>query len=207
VEGFAAKEEQVNTDNHISVVHSEEEQFISDDPSNLFFKVPNRVVTHIEGCPSYLAVFSLQDQDKTDSLLIRTKPPPGTTSLPHFQIEVTNEKIMRYVEREGFPADLYEEQLYSIRSRQTIITRAICNYISRNIIITNLEMENNRRSQVKQAAKPFAMPKGPDTKTESFGLFDINGTNRRRKLHYNIIDDNEFNFQESQVAFENRYRN
>lgn len=44
-------------------------------------------------------------------------------------------------------------------------------------------------------------------KKESFGLFDINGTNRRRKVNFNIIEDHEFDFSERQKAFENHLKN
>lgn len=111
--------------------------------------MPSRIVTQIEGFPSILTVFTIEEDSKEDALVIKAKPPPGTNDLVSYSITVTTEKIMRYLEREGIAVDAYEEQLFAMHNRHELVTRAIRNYISRNIIITNLEVENNKKATVK----------------------------------------------------------
>lgn len=55
---------------------------------------------------------------------------------------------MKGLEKEGVPVDQFDKYLFSMRNRHELITRAIRSYISRNLIITNLETENNKKAHV-----------------------------------------------------------
>jgi len=59
------------------------------------------------------------------------------------------EKVMKGLEKEGVPVDQFDEHLFSMRNRHELITRAIRSYISRNLIITNLETENNKKAHTR----------------------------------------------------------
>lgn len=52
---------------------------------------------------------------------------------------------MKGLEREGIPIDSFESYLFGILNRSELITRAIKNYIGKNLIITNLDAENNKK--------------------------------------------------------------
>lgn len=52
---------------------------------------------------------------------------------------------MKGLEKEGIPVDNFDSCLLAMRNRNELITRAIRSYISRNLIITNLDAENNKK--------------------------------------------------------------
>jgi hypothetical protein len=58
---------------------------------------------------------------------------------------------MKGLEREGIPLDNFDEHLLAMRHRSELITRCIRSYISRNLIITNLEAENSKKINTRQS--------------------------------------------------------
>jgi hypothetical protein len=60
-------------------------------------------------------------------------------------LAVSVEKVMKGLEKEGIPVDNFDSYLLAMRNRHELISRAIRTYISRNLIITNLDAENNKK--------------------------------------------------------------
>ena len=99
---------------------------------------------------------------------------------------------MKLLEKESIPFEIYDEILFSLRHKHIIVTRTIRNYISRNLIATNLELENSKKPNLKQNTVISQM-----TKTSSlpgidvFGLFDTNGASRKRKINLSLNENDE----------------
>jgi len=81
--------------------------------------------------------------------VFKAQPPANTLDHSTYTLNVSMEKVMKGLEKEGVPVDQFDEHLFSMRNRHELITRAIRSYISRNLIITNLETENNKKAHTR----------------------------------------------------------
>jgi hypothetical protein len=108
---------------------------------SLFYKVPKRFVCQTEGCSSILTVFEVGEDSKEDGLNIQAQVKKNASQEERERhcVFVSFEKIFKFLEKEGIPVDLAEETLLSIRNRMDLVVRAVRNYISRNLIISNLD--------------------------------------------------------------------
>lgn len=181
-------QERRNFNNSISVYYSDQSPYLTEEQDNIFYKVPNRIVSQVEGCPSILNHISLSIGIDDESIDFQAQPPPDSPDPSKYTVNVHVERLFRSLEKEGIPFDSYDEILLSLRTRPEIVTRAIRNYISRNIIITNLQLENNKKQWFTPKSNANLTTRQSD-QLAPFGLFDINGSIRKRKV--NLLSDEE----------------
>jgi len=74
-----------------------------------------------------------------------------------------------------------------MRNRRTLLTRVVRNFISRNIIVTNLNIEKGKQTQLNNMST--------GSSTDTFGLHDVNGSVRTRKANIHIKQE-ELNRQD-----------
>lgn len=109
----------------------EDKQYISEDPDSLFCGVPNRILNFIDGCPSIISEVNISFDEELERLVICTST--GEKEKSRFTILITLEKIFRFFESEGIKRN--EESLFTIRSRQALILRAISSHLKKSVQI------------------------------------------------------------------------
>ena len=93
--------------------------------------MPNRILSYIDGCPSIVTEIKISFDEELERLVICASDDEAQKS--RFTILISLEKIFRFFESEGLKRN--EELLFTIRSRQALILRAICSYLKKSVQI------------------------------------------------------------------------
>ena len=115
------------------VVEDENEMFMSNNPDDLFYRVPRRVLSFIDGCPSMLAQISLDCDEENDRLIICANEAEDHRA--RFTISFTLEKLYKLIQLEGIGGKEIEDTLFATNDKQAIIIRAISAYLRKNVRI------------------------------------------------------------------------
>ena len=122
------------------ILHVEEEKdtsemYVSIYDDNLYYKVPRRILSFIDGCPSKVTHVEISYNLETERLFICASS--KEEDKPRFTISINNDKILKLVELEGIKKN--EDRITGIKSRQEILIRAISAYLKRNVQITEYD--------------------------------------------------------------------
>ena len=92
-----------------------EKMFVSDDEDSIFYHVPRRILSYIDGCPSKVTYINIDfDEDSERVMFCATE---NEDEKPHFTNSVVIDKLYKIIENEGLKKDDVEDQLISIRAR------------------------------------------------------------------------------------------
>ena len=106
-------------------------QFISTDEDSIFYNVPKRILSFIDGCPSKVTHIEITADEENERLIFcATEVEEEKT---RYTISVSLDKILKLTEVEGVKKN--EDSLLAIRSRQALIVRAISSYLKRFVQI------------------------------------------------------------------------
>jgi len=108
--------------------------FISDDKDSLLYRVPRRIISFIDGCPSKITCIDI-NYDEDSERLIFCASEIIDEDKQRFTISVQIEKIFKHIEAEGINKNNLVESVFAIRGRQPLITRAISMYLTKNVQI------------------------------------------------------------------------
>ncbi len=118
----------------IEQVENSNDMFISSFEESLFYRVPKRILSFIDGCPSKVTNVEIQYINDTGRIVLCVTE--IEEDKPRFTINVNIDKILKLTELEGIKKTeelRHEDFLFSIRSRQQILIRAISIYLKRNV--------------------------------------------------------------------------
>lgn len=113
--------------------------FITEELDSLFYKVPKRILSIIDGCPSKVTHIEMHHDEENERLEFCASQKESDKS--RFTISVQTDKIFRLMETEGLKVKDIENSLFAINSRQAIIVRAISVYLKRNVQIQEYDAE------------------------------------------------------------------
>lgn len=117
-----------------------ESNFISNNDEDLFYRVPNRILSFIDGCPSKVTNVEISYNDDYERLVIVASEVESEKE--RFTISVPIDKIFKLLESEGLKAnDEITDQLFAIRNRAPLIIRAISAYLKKNVQIMEKEID------------------------------------------------------------------
>ena len=105
--------------------------FISNDEDSIFYNVPKRILSFIDGCPSKVTHIEINCQEEDERLIICATE--AEEEKGRYTISVHIDKILKLIEVEGVKRD--EDSIHAIRSRQHLIIRAISTYLKRYVQI------------------------------------------------------------------------
>ena len=115
------------------VVDSLDDMFMSNDKDDLFYKVPQRIISFIDGCPSLCTTIHLKFDDENDRIIFCANEHPEEKD--RFTISVAIEKLFKLMTVEGLKLDQIEDQLFAMNDRNSLIIRAISIYLQKNVRI------------------------------------------------------------------------
>ena len=81
--------------------------FISDDEESLFYRVPRRILSFIDGCPSKVCQVIIGYDDDSERITFCVSE--VAEDKQRFTISVPQEKIFRLIEAEGIAKTNFEE--------------------------------------------------------------------------------------------------
>ena len=87
--------------------------FISTDEDSIFYHVPKRILSFIDGCPSKVTHIEITAQEEDERLFFCASEVPEEKN--RYTISVHMDKILKLIEAEGVKRD--EDSIHSIRSR------------------------------------------------------------------------------------------
>ena len=126
---------------HLDVSNCDDQErrtLVSEDEENLFYKVPRRILTYIDSCPSIISEL-LIDYD-TDEERISLSVSSNPLAAKRFTVEVPFERIVKFMEGDGISKDKYSAELYGILDRHKLIIRAISGYVKRNLQLAEYDV-------------------------------------------------------------------
>ena len=106
-------------------------QFISTDEDSIFYNVPKRILSFIDGCPSKVTHIEISHDEENERLIFCATEVEEEKN--RYTISVNLDKILKLTEVEGVKKN--EDSLLAIRSRQALIVRAISCYLKRFVQI------------------------------------------------------------------------
>ena len=118
----------------IEQVQNSNDMFISRFEESLFYRVPKRILSFIDGCPSKVTNVEIQYINDTGRIVLCVTE--REEDKPRFTITVNVDKILKLTELEGIKKTEdfgHGDFLFAIRSRQQILIRAISIYLKRNV--------------------------------------------------------------------------
>ena len=105
--------------------------YVSNQEDHLYFHIPRRILSFIDGCPSKVTKICISYDNMQDSLQLSTLDEHDDQELfPISTISFNLNKCLRFVENEGIKKE--EEALFAVTYRQPIIVRAISSYLKKN---------------------------------------------------------------------------
>lgn len=110
----------------------EDNMFISNCDEDLFYRVPKRILSFIDGCPSKVTKVEISYNEDFERLVLVASQVESEKD--RFTISVPIDKIFKLLENEGLKAnDEITDQLFAIRNRAPLIIRAISAYMKKNV--------------------------------------------------------------------------
>ena len=114
-----------------------ENAYVSSDTESLFYKVPNKLMTYIEGFPTLINQVHIDYNEENDEIEFCSTEDPFARK--RFTIQVPTDKVFKLLEEEGLTKDNYDEELYGISNRHQLLTRAISKYAKKFLQITEYD--------------------------------------------------------------------
>ena len=106
-----------------------ENAFVSTDDESLFYKVPTKIMSYIEGFPTYINQVTIDYDEDTDRVSFCATEDPFVQK--RYTVDVPLDKVFKQLEAEGLTKDNFDDELFGIRNRYELIIRAISSYIKR----------------------------------------------------------------------------
>ena len=114
--------------------------FVSNNPEDLFYRVPRRVLVFIDSCPSKVTHVQISYDEDSERLIFCASEVQKEKD--RFTISVQIDKIFKLIQNEGIPLEDIIESLFALTSREDIIIRAINTYVKKNVQIMPYDAEN-----------------------------------------------------------------
>lgn len=89
--------------------------FISNDPDDLFYQVPRRILSFIDGCPSKLMLIMIDFDIENDRLIVCANEEEDKRD--RFTVSFPFEKLYKIFSGEGINVDEITENLFAIHDR------------------------------------------------------------------------------------------
>lgn len=105
--------------------------FISEDKDSLLYRVPRRMITFIDGCPSKIASIEINYDEDSERLIFCASEIDEEKQ--RFTISVQIAKIFKHIEAEGINKNNLVESVFAIRHKQPLLARAISMYLTKNV--------------------------------------------------------------------------
>lgn len=81
--------------------------FMSNDMEELFYRVPKRLLSFIDGCPSMLTTIHVSFDDENDRMIFCANEDPDERD--RFTISISIDKLFKLMANEGLKPDLVED--------------------------------------------------------------------------------------------------
>ena len=172
-----------------------EHSFISTDEDSLFYKVPTKIMSYIDGFRTLVNFVAIDYDEDNDQVEFCVTEDPFARK--RFTVKVPLDKIFKILEEEGLPKENIDDQLYAIRNRSELITRALSRYAKKYLQIIeydpSMQEENSptdksgkRRSSNIQSSKRKSNTQPKET---LFTLVNNDGNQiRRPKMTLSPLD-------------------
>ena len=106
-----------------------ENAFVSTDNESLFYRVPSKIMSCIDGFPTYINQVTIDyDEDNDQVKFCATEDP---FAQKRYTVNVPLDKVFKLLEEEGLTKDNFDDELFGIRNRYELITRAISRYVKK----------------------------------------------------------------------------
>lgn len=110
----------------VTVAEDEEGAWMQTYEESLFYRVPRRIVSYVEGGrPSRLQMFNLDFVEEEDSVVFKVVDLVPSKESDSVKIKVPLPKIFKLIENMGLSVDIFDEDLYAVKYRYNIITKVI----------------------------------------------------------------------------------
>lgn len=97
------------------VADDESDMYISNNPDELFYHVPRRMLSFVDGCPSMLTVIALGYDEENDRLVICANEDEEHKA--RFTISFPLDKLFKNITLEGISAKDIEDTLFATNDR------------------------------------------------------------------------------------------
>mmetsp|Transcript_18672 Transcript_18672/g.23299 ORF Transcript_18672/g.23299 Transcript_18672/m.23299 type:complete len:191 (-) Transcript_18672:839-1411(-) len=115
------------------VVDNEDDMFMSNEMDDLFYKVPKRMLSFIDGCPSMVTEMDISFDEENERVIFQANVPEEDKD--RFTISFPIEKLFKLMSVEGLSNEDIEDTLFAMNDRQSIIVRAVSVYLRKNVRI------------------------------------------------------------------------
>ena len=206
--------EKVRFKGHLEISTNEDDerrQLVSEDEENLFYKVPRRVLTYLDSCPSLITELMIDFDQEDDRVSLCCTS--NALAAKRFTVEIPFEKFVKYMEPEGISREKYVEELYGEVNRHIIITKAIRNYAKKCLQLNEYDanlVEKPTGSMMKRSSSKvsstlarfgtFSQRHDTISGAIQFTLSNNEGnTVRRPHIHLEMIGKHQINEKQSNL--------
>ena len=113
---------------------TEDDVCITDDPESIFHRVPGRILSFVDGCPSKVTQVQIRTDPEDERLFFTTQPKFSSKSEQgRLTQSVHSDRIFQLIQTEGFKKDDMYDALDACNSRVAVIQRAISTYLKKYI--------------------------------------------------------------------------
>lgn len=115
----------------VAVLHSAvspQHTWIDAFEEGLFYRVPTRVVSYVEGAG--VCMVEVEFNENADNCVFKINSAADEET---FEVKVPLPNLFKQIHKLGMSAELFDEELYAIKYRHRVILKVISTYIRRNL--------------------------------------------------------------------------
>ena len=116
-----------------------ENAYVSTDEESMFFKIPTKLMSYIEGFSTQINQVLVDYDEENDMVKFCATEDPGPQTKKRYTAEVPLDKVFKLLEGEGISKDNVDDELFAIKNRDKLIIRALSAYIKKYLQITEYD--------------------------------------------------------------------